>query len=143
MDYLNDETDMSDIYTTNCGLSTDVIFIEDNDLDAFGRADCFRFVSGDICDQFWVQINPTRIASWLAYFEALDPGDDFAPYNIHLIKTIRHEAGHTTGLSHHSRNDTPLQYSAMRSGLVEQLSYYNFVWAVHLPHHIDHIDEEY
>jgi len=134
MAYLDTATDMYDVLTSMCGSSTDIMYLENPNLGAgvAGIAVCVRLVVGSttMCDAYWVATNLAIIPDFVG------PGD--APVAVHETKTIRHETGHTTGLTHNTTT-----YSAMRSGVLPDLGIYNFVWALHETHHIDHINTQF
>jgi len=93
---LDSQTEMWDVYTPTCGTSTDVMFLHNPSLGigVFGQVACVRFVSGSTvtCDAFWAATNNPE------YLFFLQAGD--APLSVHVNQNIRHELGHTTGLTH-------------------------------------------
>jgi len=139
MAYLDSATDMYDVYTPTCGTSTDVMYLENPNLSAYGIALCVRLVSGSsvVCDAYWVATNQSLITSDVLSLQAIPVS--VAPVSVHIGKTIRHETGHTAGLTH-----SPTTVSAMRSGILPDYGAYNFVWWLYEPHHInDHINPTY
>jgi hypothetical protein len=134
MQYLDDATDMYDVYTPTCGPSTDIMFLNNPNLDpgVVGLTLCVAPSSvPTVCDGYWIATDSQE------YFWYLGPG--YAPYDVHVGQNIRHEVGHSVGLSHSTST-----YSAMRSGLLPDLGGYNFVWGMYEAHHInDHINPAY
>lgn len=132
MGALDTQTDMYDQYTGACRPSTDVYYVIDYNLQARGRATCVALQPGSstVCDAFWVAVNPLIILA--------NPGT--AGPDISYNKTIAHETGHTTGLTHSDTTN-----SAMRSGPIPDLGGFNFVWDVYdTTHHVpDHINPTY
>jgi hypothetical protein len=132
---LDAQTVMWDRFASSCGSSTDIIYMDNPDLGygIAGAALCWTLAPGSssVCDQFWVALDPWEIANFWQ--------PTYAPLDTHIQQNIRHETGHTTGLTH---NGTPT--SAMRSGLLPDLGFYNFVWMLYeSPHHVDHINGAY
>lgn len=131
MQNLASQTDMYDVFTSNCGGSTDVMYLHNPDLGSgvFGMAVCVSLVPGSStrCDAYWAATNNSEYSSWL--------GPGHAPLDVHINQNIRHETGHTAGLTH---STTPV--SAMRSGLLPDYGGYNFVWGLYESHHVDHIN---
>lgn len=133
MEYLDSATDMYDVFTPTCGTSTDVMFLNNPNLDpgVAGLTLCVAPLAAPVCDGFWIATDSQE------YFWYLGPGS--APFDVHVGQNIRHEVGHSVGLSH---SDTT--YSAMRSGVLPDLGGYNFVWGLYEAHHInDHINPTY
>jgi hypothetical protein len=138
MQTLDSQTDLYDVYTATCGASTDIIFMSNPNLTARGIAVCWTYISGNICDQFWVGYNTTVIAA--------DVGANSAGFSINFNKTICHETGHTTGLSHGVINDPEGDSGGndcMVSGDVYDAGFYNFVWTAYSGHHVTHVNNRY
>lgn len=138
MAYLDDTTDMYDVYAgATCGTSTDVVWIRDDaHADPYGDPVrganyCVAWTYFSVCDQYWTVINQLQI-----YFETLTyaPGDVGPNFEVNMVKTIRHELGHSAGLSH-----SPTAPDAMRSGWVDT----NLVWCTYSQHHVGHVDSAY
>lgn len=108
MQYLDSATAMYDVETGTCGSATDIIYRYSTPIPGFpgarGYDQCTVHTGylGLLCDQNVV---------WVDYLQVLSESDGTHPFEINLHKTIRHETGHTAGLSHH---DTAVD--AMRSG---------------------------
>jgi hypothetical protein len=131
---LDSQTDMYDVYTPTCGASTDIMYLNNPNLGSgvFGVALCVSLQTGSntVCDAYWVATN-----LW-EYVYFLGPG--LAPADVHVNQDIRHETGHTAGLTHSNTS-----VSAMRSGLLPDLGGYNFVWGLYEAHHVTHINNAY
>ena len=128
MEYLDSATNMYDVYTASCFTSTDVVFVYQTPIpipgigNARGFTDCRSFVNNFFCDQARVSID-----IWQIGLEATDPTN----HEMNIGKTVRHEVGHTVGLSHH-----PPGTDAMSSGAVP--SNWSFFW--YTAHDIIHIN---
>lgn len=135
MAYLDERTDIYDMDAGSCGSATDVVYIRNDNLMVNGApvrgfAPCMYYLIYAFCDQAWAGINYAAIANDSAVFA---PGD-FNNYIINAVKTVRHETGHTVGLSHQSYDD------AMTSGWVDN----NFwAWWVYSDHNRDHVNGFY
>lgn len=95
MSYLDDTTVMWDVETSTCGTSTDVVWVYGGAGGTPGVTTCVRWLAYAACDQFWVEINQP-----LHYTTTGQCGGGATMYDINMIQTVRHELGHTTGLSH-------------------------------------------
>jgi hypothetical protein len=131
---LDSQTRMYDVFTPTCGAATDIMYLNNPNLGSgvFGMALCMTLVPGSstVCDAYWVATNNWEYVYWL--------GPGYAPADVHVNQNVRHETGHTAGLTH--SNTT---VSAMRSGMLPDLGGYNFVWGAYTTHHIGHIDGAY
>lgn len=85
-----------DVYTSNCGTSTDVVWIEQSN-GILGQAVCWRWrdQANQICDNFFVIYDTAPHFQLTSYC-----GGDANQYIANLVITFRHELGHTRGLSH-------------------------------------------
>lgn len=117
MSLLDDTTVMYDQYTGTCGTATDVVWVRDDaHADPYGNPVrganyCVRWSYWSVCDQYWTVVNQLEIFYNSATYS---PGSDLgANFEINMIKTIRHELGHSAGVSH-----SPTTSDAMRSGWV-------------------------
>jgi hypothetical protein len=102
MAYLDDRTVMSDHDSgSSCTSLTDVVFIIDNTWGSLGQTMCVAPVSpGSLrCEQMWIIVNDT------AHFQITATCNDTPDeMMVNYMMTVRHEIGHTTGLSHTSAN---------------------------------------
>jgi hypothetical protein len=100
MQYLDDNSNLYDQYTSTCGSSTDIVWAA-ADYDPDGIAATYCWTWGDfanhVCDQFVVVVNDAN--HWRLTAEC---GGDANQLTSNYTITIRHELGHTVGLSHWS-----------------------------------------
>lgn len=137
MSYLDDRTDMYDGYASSCSSATDIVWVAADLGDARGRTTCVNWASWGVCDQYWLAFDPAIILQESAICST-NPGES---YQVNLIKSVRHELGHSTGLSHPG---TPVGCAgagsdAMRSGWVPT----SLAWTAYNDHHRDHINAQY
>lgn len=130
MNYLESSTDMSVANAGNCQAATDVRFDIGNGLPANvrGRYTCLVWeTSPTVCDGGRVQTNVATLAAG-------------ADYENNLDKTIRHEVGHSVGLTHYKSANFPNppngENDAMVSGAVDG----DPLWTLYGNHHKDHIN---
>jgi hypothetical protein len=134
MENLDWSTDMYDVPTPSCGPATDIVFWRNDSLSyggflVRGEALCTTWLIFAFCDQFAVTINYAAIQA-----DTIAAGGDLLNLVINLHKTIRHEIGHTPGLSH-----DPAVVDAMRSGWVPS----DWAFLGYNQHHIDHVNGFY
>ena len=138
MEYVDARTKLYDQFSgANCSSHTDVVYVE-GDGGAAGRRGYTVCVYGGTgsCDQFWVVTDVPEI-----FTQTVDHGGDGDNYTVNLVKTIRHETGHTIGLNNDGQYsyDTSLLPSwadAMVSGWVDT----NLLWMSYSDHHVSHIN---
>ena len=120
MNNLDAVTLMSAVYTPTCGTSTDIRYLEASPIPYFsgtrGVALCTLATGylGLLCDHYDVIVDPGQV--WV------DNGGfagDPTQLDTNLHKTIRHETGHTAGLTH-----TQSVANVMISGQVTNLAAY-------------------
>lgn len=105
MQYLDSVTSMYDTYMSGCTNNTDVLFIPGMDpayAGSRGLADCVLWTSAanHICNQYYVYYDNGAIYNDSVRCEPANVGDNFYA---NFRKTLRHEIGHTTGLSHRAK----------------------------------------
>ncbi|MBO50226.1 MAG: hypothetical protein CMJ69_05500 [Planctomycetaceae bacterium] len=126
---LDVQTDMYDVHTPTCGTATDIVFIVNNNIELNGLTGCMIWVlRPSVCDQAWVAVSPANVHA----------GYGTAGFNTSYNKTIGHETGHTVGLTHNFWT-----ISTMRSGPIHDLGWFNYLWTLYEPHHVDHINAQY
>lgn len=138
MSYLDDRTVITDDLDLSCGTDTDVMWIYQDD-QFYGSTYCVTWANYiyKVCDAFWITINPgLHLTSTAAC------GDGYTEYNINMIMTVRHELGHSVGLSHlgssgFSCTAAPAGSDAMTS---DWLGYQSLNWTDYNNHHKAHID---
>jgi hypothetical protein len=141
MGYLDDTTDMWDWEANSCGSMTDVVWVfgpaaADDGSPVRGRTYCVSWRSWGICEQYWLVVNPAEIFSNTATC-----GGGAANYDVNLVKTIRHELGHSTGLSHSTPggcNNATGDDSMVSSHVSTDLK-----WTTYSTHHRDHVNAQY
>ncbi len=129
LSYLDDATDFSDLDGgTSCTSTRDVVFFYQsvilNDPNVRGYAPCWTWINSWVCGQAWVIVSPVAISAQSYGYGQLN-------YEINMVKTIRHEVGHTVGLFHDYADD------CMISGRVPD----DFKYMVYNSHNIAHINE--
>ena len=133
MEYLDNRTDLYDQYFASCGAATDAVWIS-TDLEPGyrGLAPCAVWYNEvwKICDQVWLLYDYAEI-----YSNTISNGGDGDNYFLNLQKTMRHELGHSVGLSHSATVD-----DCMRSGWVG--TYLQFV-SYNDHHTYDHLNSWY
>lgn len=146
MEYLDSVTDLWDTQSSSsgssCGSATDIVFIYGNNPTyptARGAAQCISWVYQPfgICQQSWVWVSTPNI-----FTDTLNNGGNGQNYEINVIKTIRHEVGHTVGTNHDIWNIYTIPTSLMGctvSGWVPT----NLVWALYSAHVISDINAFY
>lgn len=144
MSYLDDRTNMYDVYTASCGTSTDVVWVYGSPIivdgySYYGYTTCAVWVyePWGVCDQFWVLVDqPLHFARTVAC------GSSGTVYDLNLITTIRHELGHTAGLSHAAYTGPPCDYQPGGNDAMTS-DFYAFVtydYVDYNGHHRDHIN---
>ncbi len=131
MEYLDSRTNLYNYHSSTCGDSTDVVWVPSDLPGSRGAAVCARWASYEyrVCDQFWLQYDTAQIYSETLTYNT--DGDNGGNFYANFRKTLRHELGHSVGLSHsNDRGD------AMETGWVPtQLRYVTYD-----DHHRDHIN---
>ena len=154
MNYLDTTTDMWDVQTGNngstCATSTDVVFIYQSPIQwpggagARGEAPCYRWLSGATCDQVWLFLDVGAISSDTSQHFNIQSPDHQPNYEVNLIKTIRHEIGHSAALAHsgvlcnysNCSSVQPDYVDSMVSGWVPT----DLLWTTYNQHHRDEIN---
>jgi hypothetical protein len=139
MSHLDDATDMYDVEAGSCGSSTDVVWVYAGIADGVrGIANCAVWLAYAVCDQFWV-----RIDNVLHFYYTLECGGDGSIFELNMVQAVRHELGHTAGLSHVVDEDplcgppNPAADDAMGSDFV---AFPTFEYVDYNSHHVAHID---
>ncbi len=136
MDYLDLATSMYDQYATSCGTSTDIVFAHNSPIcvpdfgcsGIRGYTPCDRWIGAyGLCDKFIVYVDPLYIFTKSGGFNG-PPG----LFDNNFAATIRHEIGHTGGLSHHTGGNA----DAMISGQVST----SWAYLGYASHDICHIN---
>jgi hypothetical protein len=143
---LDNQTDMYDVYTATCGISTDVAWefvgwcqIPGVGGCAQGRASCELNAAWGICDRFGVLVDAT-----LHYIMAIDwvnahGGDVGFLFNVNLNYTVCHELGHTAGLRHVGVLNPSVR--CMNSVWIAPTSTLEALnYAIYSDHHVAHIN---
>lgn len=139
MEYLDDSTSVYDVYSPACGTSTDQVWIEQN-LEGsyvFGYSPCARYKPLAVCDQAWVIYSPPD------HYEAAYACGGNVAYQGNLIVTMRHELGHTVGLSHAATVGTlcgPVNGYAVDAMVSDWIVGNTFAFLDYNSHHVDHIN---
>jgi hypothetical protein len=96
MNYLDSVTEIVEHLVLSCGTSTDLMWLYSS-VAALGRTTCVKWANElyHVCDAYWVEVNPSAHLQ----FTALCAGGE-SEYEVNMILTVRHELGHTVGLSH-------------------------------------------
>lgn len=147
MSYLDDTTDLYDVFTSTCGNATDIVYALNNGLTApsggpsRGVAVCATVGGLGTCDQFWVVINNAAILVDTSI--EVPPSEQSLNYSVNLVKTIRHETGHTTGLQHGGTSGICSSPSAPCDAMVTGWVPTNVLWGTYGGHHVGHINAQY
>ena len=120
MAYLDDTTDMADQLTTCEASGVDIEFQE-------------FYLDNKRGDVGCVEMDPNDDTVCRASVVRIDTAAQGSPFDHNLDKTIRHEMGHTVGLTHGGSDD------AMKQGLVNG----DNKWILFTQHHKDHINAAY
>ncbi len=125
MAYLDDATSMTDL-AQSCLTTTDIVAVYQTPIAPFpgsrGVTQCTTWINTFVCGQMRVTVD-----IWQIGLEATDPTN----HDLNIHKTVRHEIGHTTGLSHHIGGA-----DAMISGAVAT----NWSFLAYTAHDIHHIN---
>lgn len=140
MGYLDATTNLYDVYTPTCGTSTDAVWINVDLGGPLGYTPCVRWVNQatHVCDQFWVIIDEAAHWDAVAYC-----GGDANQLVGNYVISVRHELGHTAGLSHFAPygaicgDVNPLANDAMVSDWVTGNPW---PYVVYSTHHIGHVN---
>lgn len=129
MSYLDGAVNMS-VAGGGCDATIDSLFLRNDALTDDGQpvrgiALCANSISSGVCDSFWIGINYAAISA-----QSAANGGDGWNVIVNLIKTIRHEVGHSVGLDH----DTGV--SAMKESWVPT----DLAYTIYTAHDIDHVN---